>query len=229
VYVSLWFCISLCIPLQTDSVLASHTLFILRGLCNPLDPFNLNSEIVDQLDQWFSAFVRPRPGKFFCYKTRVRYRTAARRLGNTDLDIFFSQFRWRWVCCTQGFHARTWSTKVLYTLKPHVPKFCAPFSNLPCTNRILSQIRSDAVRCQISDPDTQMINIHQAPDFNPGQLSPVTDVCVDANPALGTCSGQGPLSLTPRRLAFISKFIITRLFRKFPFLCRPRRPRPSPN
>jgi len=24
------------------------------------------------LDQWFSTFVRPRPGKFFFYKTRAR-------------------------------------------------------------------------------------------------------------------------------------------------------------
>jgi hypothetical protein len=30
------------------------------------------TDIEDILDQWFSAFVRPRPGKFFFYKTRAR-------------------------------------------------------------------------------------------------------------------------------------------------------------
>jgi hypothetical protein len=34
--------------------------------------------------QWFSTVVRPRPGKFFTYKTRARYRAAARRLRNKD-------------------------------------------------------------------------------------------------------------------------------------------------
>jgi hypothetical protein len=38
------------------------------------------------LDQWFSTFVRPRPRKFFFYKTRAQYRVAARRLRTTDLD-----------------------------------------------------------------------------------------------------------------------------------------------
>jgi hypothetical protein len=38
------------------------------------------------LDQWFSTFVRPRPGKFFFYKKRARYRAAARLLRNTALD-----------------------------------------------------------------------------------------------------------------------------------------------
>jgi hypothetical protein len=36
------------------------------------------------LKQWFSTVVRPRPGKFFFYTTRARYRAAARRLRNTD-------------------------------------------------------------------------------------------------------------------------------------------------
>jgi hypothetical protein len=29
--------------------------------------------VTTPLEQWFSAFVRPRPGKFFFYKTRARY------------------------------------------------------------------------------------------------------------------------------------------------------------
>jgi hypothetical protein len=43
-----------------------------------------------QLDQWFSAFVRPRPGNFFFYKTRARYQPATRRLRNIDLDNNYS-------------------------------------------------------------------------------------------------------------------------------------------
>jgi hypothetical protein len=37
------------------------------------------------LGQCFSTFVRPRPDKFFIYKTRAQYRAAARRLRNTAL------------------------------------------------------------------------------------------------------------------------------------------------
>jgi hypothetical protein len=41
------------------------------------------------LDQWFSTFVRPRPGEFFFFflnKRGARYRAAALRFRNTDLD-----------------------------------------------------------------------------------------------------------------------------------------------
>jgi hypothetical protein len=38
------------------------------------------------LEQWFSYFVRPLPGKFLFYKTRARYRAATRRLRNTALE-----------------------------------------------------------------------------------------------------------------------------------------------
>jgi hypothetical protein len=41
------------------------------------------------LHQWFSTFIRPRDGKFFFYKTRARYRAAARRLKNTALHTFY--------------------------------------------------------------------------------------------------------------------------------------------
>jgi hypothetical protein len=44
------------------------------------------AKAVHALDQWFSAFVRPRPGKLF-YKTRARYRVAALRLRNTALEL----------------------------------------------------------------------------------------------------------------------------------------------
>jgi hypothetical protein len=44
----------------------------------PLTPYSL--------EQWYSTFVRPRPGEVFLCKTRARYRTAARRLRNTGLD-----------------------------------------------------------------------------------------------------------------------------------------------
>jgi hypothetical protein len=37
-------------------------------------------------DQWLSTVVRPRPGKFFLYKTRAQYWAAVRRLSNTALD-----------------------------------------------------------------------------------------------------------------------------------------------
>jgi hypothetical protein len=40
------------------------------------------------LEQWFSTFVRPRPGNLFFYKTRARDRAAARRLRNTDLERY---------------------------------------------------------------------------------------------------------------------------------------------
>jgi hypothetical protein len=39
----------------------------------------------EPLVQWFSTFMRPRSGNFFLYKTRARYRTAARQLRNTAL------------------------------------------------------------------------------------------------------------------------------------------------
>jgi hypothetical protein len=35
-------------------------------------------------DQWFSTFVRPRPGCFFFYKMTARYWAAARRLRNNS-------------------------------------------------------------------------------------------------------------------------------------------------
>jgi hypothetical protein len=44
----------------------------------------------DPLEQWFSTSVRPRPGKFSFYKTRARYRAAARRLRNTALEVCHS-------------------------------------------------------------------------------------------------------------------------------------------
>jgi hypothetical protein len=43
------------------------------------------SSVAGILGQWFSTFVRPRPDKSFLYKTRARYRLAARRLRNTVL------------------------------------------------------------------------------------------------------------------------------------------------
>jgi hypothetical protein len=49
--------------------------------CYPFIP-----PVLQGLDQWFSTFVRPRPGKFFFYKTRARYWAAARLLRNTGLD-----------------------------------------------------------------------------------------------------------------------------------------------
>jgi hypothetical protein len=38
-----------------------------------------------RIGQWFSTSVRQRPGKFFFYKTRARYRAAARQLRNTGI------------------------------------------------------------------------------------------------------------------------------------------------
>jgi hypothetical protein len=52
-----------------------------------LNRVSLN-ELKYVIDQWFSTFVRPRSGKFFFYKTRARYRTAARRLRNTVIEDF---------------------------------------------------------------------------------------------------------------------------------------------
>jgi hypothetical protein len=54
--------------------------------------YNLDS--LSAIKQRFSTFVRPRPGKFFFYKTKARYRPAAHRFRNAVIKLTKADLGW---------------------------------------------------------------------------------------------------------------------------------------